>query len=200
MAFETRVILPPHSRLITMSIEEKAELIIAIRNYTCQNRKARSDGIDFTVSDPASGEIILVRLIEPQGQARFVGVDEVKKMLNFMKSQSCDRGILISKRFTVAALNEMAQDNIQQVSDEYMPPFKIEELYNVINNHIETLCKAKCGDIALKESDCQKCQEKTSCRIKAINRNAVFHFERCWMNLLKDDLKQLLSLNKSVPA
>ncbi len=183
-----------------MSVEDKAELIIAIRNYKCEKRKKRANGIDFTASDATSDEKILLRSIEPQAKAGFVGVDDVKKMWKVMKSEDYDRGVLISKRFTVAAVEEMAQDNIQQVSDEYMPPFKPEKLYLTINNYVKNLCKAKCGDVPLKESDCKSYTDENACRIRAISRNASFHFEKGWMNLLKDDLKQLLTLNKLATA
>lgn len=183
-----------------MSVEDKAELIIAIRNYKCEKRKKRTDGMDFTVSDVASDEKILLRSIEPQSKAGFVGVDDVKKMLKVMKSEKCDRGVLIGKRFTVAAVEEMALDKIQQVSDEYMPPFKPEQLYITVNDCVKNLCRAKCGKVPLKESDCKSYTDENACRVRAISRNASFHFEKGWISLLKDDLKQLLLLNKAVPA
>jgi hypothetical protein len=183
-----------------MSVEDKAELIIAIRNYKCEKRKKRANGIDFTASDAASDERILLRSIEPQAKTGFVGVDDVKKMLKVMRSEDYDRGVLISKRFTVAAVEEMAQDNIQQVSDEYMPPFKPEKLYLTIDNYVKNLCKAKCGSVPAKESDCKSYTDENACRVRAISRNASFHFEKGWMNLLKDDLKQLLTLNKLATA
>lgn len=183
-----------------MSVEDKAELIIAIRNYKCEKRKKRANGIDFTVSDTASDERILLRSIEPQSKAGFVGVDDVKKMIKVMESEDYNRGVLIGKRFTVAAVEEMAQKNIQQVSDEYMPPFKPETLYLTVNNCVNNLCRAKCGKVPLKEADCKGYTQETPCRVKEISRNASFHFEKGWISLLKDDLKQLLLLNKAVLA
>ena len=184
--------------MIRMSIEDKAELIIVMRNYKCEKRKRRTDGVDFTVSDAESDEKILLRSIEPQAKAGFVGVDDVKKMLKVMKSEDCDRGVLIGKRFTTAAAEEMVQEKIQQVSDEYMPPFKPEKLYFTINDCVNSLCRAKCGDIPLKQSDCKAFMDGNSCRVRTISNNSSFHFEQGWMCLLKDDLKQLLSLQKAV--
>jgi hypothetical protein len=181
-----------------MSIEDKAELIIAVRNYKCEKRKKWSDSIDFTVSDVESDEKILLRTIEPQSKAGFVGVDDVKKMLKAMKSEDCHRGVLIGKRFTTAAAEEMATEKIQQVSDEYMPPFNPEKLYLTINDRVNDLCRARCNDIPLKQSDCKAFTAGSSCRVRTVSNNALFHFERGWTCLLKDDLKQLLSLRKSV--
>jgi hypothetical protein len=181
-----------------MSVEDKAELIIAVRNYKFKSRKKRIDGVDFTVSDTQSDEKVLLRSIEPQAKAGYVGLDDVKKMLEVMKSQDCDRGVIIGKRFTVAAAEQMALEKIQQVSDEYMPPIKPENLYFTVNDCVNSLCKAKCGRVPLKNSDCKAYLEAESCRVRSISVDALFHFERGWINLLKNDLKQLLSLYKSL--
>ena len=200
MAFETEFIRLRILKLVKMSVEDKAELIIALRNYKCEKRKKRTDGIDFTVSDSLLEEKILLRSIEPQAKAGFVGVDDVKKMLKVIKSEDYDRGVLIGKRFTVAAVEEMVHYKIQHVSDEYMPPFKPDKLYLTINDCANNLCRAKCGAVPLKESNCQSKKDENPCRVKAISRNASFHFEKGWMSLLKDDLKQILLLNKALPA
>jgi len=184
-----------------MSVEGKAELIIAIRNYKCEKREKRADGIDFKASDISSEEKILLRSIEPQGKTGFVGIDDVKKMLKVMKREDYHSGVLIGKRFTAAAVEEMAQENIQQVSDEYMPPLKPEKIYLTINDCVNNLCRAKCGEIPLKESDCKGHPLKEeSCRVRAISDNALFHFEHGWASLMKNDLNQLLSLNRPKKA
>jgi len=67
-----------------------------------------------------------------------------------------------------------------------------ERLYLRINQYVNDLCKVKCGKIPEKESDC-----KCDCRIRIISDNASFHFEQGWINLMKKDLKQLLSLQNS---
>jgi hypothetical protein len=179
-----------------MSVEEKAELIIAIKNYKCEKRVKRVGGVDFKASDIASEEKILLRAIEPQGKTGFIGIDDVKKMLKVMKRGDYHSGVLIGKRFTDAAVQEMKQDNIQQVSDEYMPSFQPEKIYLTINDCVNNLCKAKCGIIPLKESDCKGHLKEEFCRVRSISDNAFFHFEHGWIDLMKDDLKQLLSLNK----
>ena len=184
-----------------MSVEDKAELIIAIRNYNCKKRVKRVDGVDFKASDIASEEKILLRSIEPHGKTGFIGIDDVKKMLKVMKHGDYHSGVLIGKRFTDAAVQEMLQDNIQQVSDEYMPSFQPEKIYLTINDCVNNLCKAKCGIIPLRESDCKVHHLKEeSCRVRSISDNAFFHFEHGWSDLMKDDLKQLLSLNKPKKA
>jgi hypothetical protein len=179
-----------------MSTQDKTEFIMAIRKYTCTKTERRSERIDVTASN-ASNEKILLRSIEPQG-AGFVGVDEVKKMIRVMKNEKYNTGILIGRRFTTAAVQEMRLGKIQQVSDEYMPPFDTENLFLAIANCVDEQCKAKCGKIPLKKSDCTGYLHGNPCRVRALSDNSIFHFKRDWINLMKNDLKQLLSLSRSI--
>jgi hypothetical protein len=184
-----------------MSVEDKAELIMAIKNYKCKKREKRTDGVDFKASDIASEEKILLRAIETQGKTGFIGIDDVKKMLKVMKHGNYNSGVLIGNRFTDAAVQEMKLSHIQQVSDEYMPSFQPEKIYLTINDCVNNLCKAKCGEIPQSELDCKSHHLKEeSCRVRSISDNAFFHFEHGWCDLMKDDLKQLLSLNKPQKA
>ena len=183
-----------------ISIEDKAKFLIAVRNLKCEKREKWSDGIDFVASDVISDEKTFLRVIEPRSKSGFVGADDVTNMLKAMGRKNCDRGIIIGKRFTDAATHEMSLCNIQQVSDEYMPPVKSENILLTINNCINALCKTKCGAIPLKESDCKGHLKGGSCRVSSINDDALFHFERGWIDLLKNDLRQLLLMNKIVKA
>jgi len=180
-----------------MSIEDKAEFFMAVKNYKCENKEKWRDGTDFVTSDAVSDERVLLRLFVPQSRSGFVGTDDVKNMLKVMKRKDCDRGILIGKRFTDAATQEMNVYNIQQVSDEYMPPLKSESILLTINDAVDNLCRIKCGAVPLKESDCKKHLKESNCRIRSISDDALFHFEHGWINLLKNDLRQLLLLNKA---
>jgi Restriction endonuclease len=184
--------------MVKMSAEDKAGVIIALRNYKCERKKKRSDGVDFSVIDSASDEKILMRSINPLTKAGSVGVDDVKRMLKDMKTQKCDRGVLISRQFTAAAAEEMALGKIQQVSDGYMPPTSPKNIYVTLNDHVNTLCKANCGDAPSSHSDCQSWEEDSECRVRTISNNASFHFERGWASLLNEDLRQLLSLPKNL--
>jgi len=183
-----------------MSVEDKAEFLIAVRNYKREKREKWSGGIDFMVSDVTSDEKLLLRLIEPQSNLGFVGADDVKNMLKVMKRKDCDRGVLISKRFTDAATQEMNLHNIQQVSDEYMPRIKSENIILTINDCINNLCRTRCGAIPQKESDCKGRLKESLCRVRSIGDDALFHYERGWLNLMKNDLRQLLLMNKTAKA
>jgi hypothetical protein len=184
--------------MVKMSAEDKAGVIIALRNYKCERKKKRSDGVDYSVIDSASDEKILMRSMTPQNKAGFVGVDEVKKMLKDMKTQKCDRGVLISRRFTVAAAEEMSLGKIQQVSDGYMPPASPQNIYLTLNDCVSTHCKANCGAASSTQTDCKSWKDGIECRVRTISNNATFHFERGWASLLNEDLRQLLSLPKNL--
>ena len=111
---------------------------------------------------------------------------------DLMKREDYDKGFLFGKRFTDAAKKELMRNDIQRISEGYMPTFKPERLYLQINNYVNDLCKEKCGKIPKKEADC-----KGNCRVRVISDNASFHFEQGWINLMKKDLKQLLVLSNS---
>jgi hypothetical protein len=170
---------------------------MAMRNYSCEEKEKCDEGIDITALDTNSNEKILLRIVETKSKSGFVGINSVRKMLEDMEREEYDKGILFGKRFTTAAKQELMQNDIQRISEQYMPAFKPERIYLRINSYVNELCKVKCGKIPQKESDC-----KNDCRIRVISDNASFHFEQGWIKMMKKDLKQLLAINnskKSVP-
>jgi len=184
-----------------MSLELEAELIMAVRDYEYKERTRWDEGIDFTALDARSDDKVLLRIIaEPETKSEAVGVDGVRKMCETMKHEHYDKGVLISKRFTESARKEMSQKNIQMVSVNHTPRFKPDKLYLKIQNYIDDLCKAKCGRVPEKESDCEgkDSDGNYSCKIRLISDNASFHFERGWTNFLKRDLIRLLAISNSL--
>jgi len=184
-----------------MSLELKAELVMAIKDYECEERQRLDEGIDLTASDAKSDAKILLRVVtEPQTKSEVVGVDAVRKMTEAMKRENYDKGVLISKRFSEAAKREMSRKGIQMVSEEYTPRFKPQKLYLKIQDCIDDLCKAKCGRVPKKESDCKGRDSNGhySCKIRLISDNASFHSERGWTRFLENDLMQLLAVHNSM--
>jgi len=165
---------------------------MALRDYNCKKRGEWDEGIDITALDAEAKEKILLRVITSKSKSGFYGVDAVRSMVDVMKRGRYDKGFLIAKRFTNAAKEEMVKNNIQRISESHMLPFKPDRLYLRINNYVDKLCKAKCGKVPEAETECQ-----SDCKIRIISDNASFHFENGWLNLLKNDFKQLLALKKS---
>lgn len=184
-----------------MSLELKAELVMAIRDYECEERRRRDEGIDFTASDAESDGKILLRVIkEPKTSSGIVGIDAVRDMVETMKHEDYEKGVLISKRFSKAAEREMDQRGIQMVSEEFTLLFKPQELYLTIRDYIDDLCQTKCGYIPKNESDCKGKDSNGhySCKIRVISDNAAFHFERGWTRFQQNDLMQLLAVHNSM--
>lgn len=175
-----------------MSIQDEAELVMALRDYNCKKRGEFDEGIDITALDEEAKEKILLRVLTSKSKSGFYGVGAVRSMLEFMKLGHYDKGVLIAKRFTNAAKEEMLKNNIERISEKHMLPFKPDRLYLQINNFVDKLCKTKCGKVPEAESDCQ-----SDCRVRIISDNASFHFESGWLRLLKNDFKQLLALKNS---
>ncbi|MDH5448786.1 MAG: restriction endonuclease [Candidatus Bathyarchaeota archaeon] len=180
-----------------MSIEDKAELVMTIRDYEYEEKQKWDKGIDFTASDAKSDDKILLRIITaPESRSGVVGIDAVKEMSEIMKLKDYDKGVLISKRFTEAAKKEMKRENIQMISESFMPSLEPQRLYLKIQDLIDGLCKANCGKIPEKESDCKgHLNGQYPCKIRLISDNASFHFERGWTRFLQNDLLRLLRLH-----
>jgi hypothetical protein len=155
-----------------MSIQDEAEIVMALREYSCKKRGEWDEGVDITALDEAAKEKILLRVITSKSKSGFFGVDAVRGMVDVMKRGRYDRGFLIAKRFTNAA--------------------KPERLYLKLNNYVDTLCAVKCGKVPEAEADCNP-----DCKVRVISDNATFHFENGWVSLLKNDFKQLLLLRSS---
>jgi len=184
-----------------MSIESKAELIMAIQDYECEKRHRWDRGVDFTVSDAKSDEKILLRLIaEPKSKSGFIGIDAVRKMSEILEHENYDRGVLIGKRFSEAAKEEMRRNDIQMMSERLTPSFTPQKLYLRIQDYIDDLCEVKCGKAPEKQSDCKGYSEGAySCNVRLISDDASFHFERGWTKLLQNDLKRLLRMCRRIP-
>ena len=165
---------------------------MSMRNLSCEEKEEWDRGMDITALDAESNEKVLLRIVESKSKSGFVGVDAVIEMLEAMEREDYDKGVLLGKKFTVAAKRELMENDIQRISESHTPRFKPESLYLGINNYVNDLCKAKCGKIPKKESDC-----KGDCRIRIISDNASFHFEQGWIKLMKNDLKQLLAIRDS---
>jgi hypothetical protein len=179
---------------------EKAELISAVRDYETVETQRKGPMVDFTVSPSESNDKILMRVItDGNSKAGYVTVDNVRAMGDVLKERDYDEGILIGKRFTKAAKREMTREDIEMVSEGDLPRFKSERLHSVINSCVMDLCRAKCGDVPMKESDCEGYVDgHYSCEVRLVSDNASFHFELGWEGFLERDLARLLAIEKSL--
>jgi hypothetical protein len=179
---------------------KKANLISAMRDYKRKRTSRKERRIDLTVSPSEDDRKILIRTItEPKSKSGHISVDTVREMIDFLEKNSYDKGILIGKKFTNAAKREMKNANIEVVSDAISPSFKVDRLYSTIVDYVEKLCKAKCGKIPKKDSDCKGFVDgHYSCDIRLISDNADFHYEKTWINFLERDLIKLLAIEKEL--
>ncbi len=188
---------------INMSEEKtvkKANLISAMRDYKRKRTSRKERRIDFTVSPSEEDQKILIRAItEPKSKSGYIAVDTVRKMVDFLERNNYDKGILVGNKFTNAAKREMKNANIELVSEAISPNFKINRLYSTIIKYVEKLCKAKCGKIPKKDSDCKGFVDgRYSCDIRLTSDNADFHYEKAWVNFLERDLVKLLTIEKEM--
>lgn len=163
---------------------------MAVRGYKNVKKEKTANFTDVTAVDSLNKKVLL-RTIEPL-TSEYINVDDVKNMVEAVKRDNYDSAILISRQFTDKALEEMTKQKIQHVSEDYMPPFDIQELYLAIIDCANNQCQKKCGKVHLVIPDCD---EKTAdyCKIKALAVDAKNHFEDGTIGLLKNDLKWALA-------
>ncbi len=188
------------NRVIGEELVEKAEVLSAVRDYENGRTRRKKKMVDFTVSPSESDDKILIRVItEAKSKSGYVGVDTVREMSEVLKKRNYDKGILIGKRFTEAAKSEIEHENIEAVSERITPHFKVEQLYLTIESCVENLCRAKCGHVPVKESDCKgHVDGNYSCDVRLISDNASFHLEHGWIGFLEKDLAKLLAIEKAL--
>lgn len=180
------------------TIVNKAKLLSIVRNYDRERTTNKEKRVDFNVSPSENDEKILIRAItEPKAKSGYISVDTVREMHDFLERNNYDKGIMIGRKFTKTAKMEMKNADIEFFSDNFSPNFKMERLYSTICNYVEKLCKAKCGKIPLKDSDCKGFVDGNyNCNIRLISDNADFHREKAWATFLERDLIKLLVIEK----
>ncbi|MCW3998759.1 MAG: hypothetical protein NWE93_00785 [Candidatus Bathyarchaeota archaeon] len=172
--------------------ENKTNFIIAVRGYKNVKKEKTANCTDVTALDSLNNKVLL-RAIEPIG-SECIGVNDIKTMAEYIRQENFDSAILISRKFTDTAVVEMAKHKIQHVSDDYMPPFQIEELYHAIIGCINNQCLKKCGKDTGAESECGKLS--APCKIRSLTGSVKYNFKQGNVGLLKNDLKMALALNK----
>jgi hypothetical protein len=179
-----------------MSIKTKTQLVMVMEDYSCEEKQKLAERIDFSASQGDSDDKILLRIItKPKSKSGSVGVDAVTKMIETLESENYDKGVLVGKRFTAAARREMKRQDIQIVSERYMPLYKPQELYLKIQDCVDNICTAKCGKVPEEESDCKGYSDGNyTCEARRISDDALFHFEHRWTNLLQNDVNHLIPL------
>jgi hypothetical protein len=183
-----------NDEMIGESLVERAKLVFAVREYQIKRTAKKENIVDFSVSPAESDDRIFVRVItEPRTSSGCVRADTVLKISQILHKKHYDKGILIGKGFTEAAIKEIKKKDIGFVTEE-IPNFKPERLYSVIQDHVNELCKVKCGRIPRKESECKGYSDGGySCNVRLISDDAYFHFKHGWTSLLERDLAKLLA-------
>lgn len=180
-------------------LSQMAELIMAVRGYEEEEVQRWEKGVDIIASPVKSDDKILMRVVtKPGTKSGVVGTTAVREMGEELERNDYDKVFLLGKRFTKEAREVMGQEGIEMASKKIMPSFEPQRLYLTIHNYIDHLCRAKCGHVPKEESECEGYSDgQYSCEIRLVSDNAQFHFEHGWTNLLQNDLKQLLTIDKS---
>jgi hypothetical protein len=171
--------------------ENKTNFIMAVRGYKGIKKQQNANFTDITALDVSNNKVLL-RIIEPL-TSEFIGTSDVKKMIEAIKQENYNSAIFISRQFTNKALEEMNKENIQHISDDYMPSFDIQDLYLAIVNCANTQCQKKCGKVLLVIPECNG-KAADFCKTKALVVSAKRHFEEGIVGLMKNDLKMALAL------
>ncbi|MCW4024762.1 MAG: hypothetical protein NWF01_06985 [Candidatus Bathyarchaeota archaeon] len=173
--------------------ENKTNFIMAVRGYKSMKKQQSANFTDITALDTSNNKVLL-RIIDPLTK-EYIGINDVKNMATAIKRDNYASAILISKHFTNNALEEMSKQKIQYVSEDYMFPVDIQELYLAIVNCANIQCQKKCGKVLLVITECD---EKAAylCKTKTLAVAAKRHFEEGTVGLLKNDLKMVLAITR----
>lgn len=171
---------------------------MAIEGYVSKGMEKRDSGLDIIALDKESNDKVLLRVITESESKSGVCLDTVEKMATTIENEDYDRGILISDKFTRAAEEKLAEEDIQKISGNLILDFPPTRLYSAARDLMDDQCKAKCGRVPQKESDCEGyLNGNYSCKVRRISDDASFHFDRGWLSLLQKDILLLLAMNHS---
>jgi len=174
-----------------MSIVNKTRLLMAIRGYKTLKNQPNGKYTDISALDGPNKKVLL-RIMDPLNN-RYADLNDVANLVEQIKVDSYDSGILISNNFTEGANNEMVKQNIQYISESVMPAFATKDLYFAILNCASNLCTKKCGKVPMDIAGCEEIKDADLCRTRILATNAKAHFEAGMLGLLKNDLKIALA-------
>ena len=182
-----------------MDPELKANLLMQIKGYAPKKRNKCENGFDIIASDKATKEKILLRVVKSPESMHGVDVEAADQMIAKKEKVKCDRGVFVSDKFTPAAIRKLAKEDIKAFPEGKMPGIEAVRLYSAARKLVDTLCKAKCGEIPQCEADCNGFSDDGySCEVRRMSDDASFHFNHRWISLLIRDTQRLFALQRSL--
>jgi hypothetical protein len=177
---------------------DNAEYVLAVRDYEIEAVTKEENMVDYTVSPKKSDDKILVRVITDSSSITgYVGKHFVTDMNNLLECQKYKKGILVGKKFTESAIKEMKRYKIEMISENCRPHFSPIKLLSIIDNYTQKICKKKCGQTLLENSNCKGyVNGNYCCDVRLTSDNADFHFKHGWTKFLVKDLMRLLAIMK----
>jgi len=122
---------------------------------------------------------------------------QLKKWRAKMEKAKCDRGVFVSDKFTPAAVRKLAKEDIKAFPEGKMPRIGAVTLYSTTRKLVDSLCRAKCGKVPQRESDCDGFSDDGySCEVRRISDDASFHLNHMWLSLLLRDTQRLYMLQR----
>lgn len=136
----------------------KANLLMTLKGYKKVGSDKTQDAINIRVTQPDSDKIALIHIITRSNLKSYsIGVDQVREAEKILKAKNIDKIILFGKRFTKAAKETLTDRDIEFFSEKkkILSSLNSKELYLKLREHLDTLCKLKCGQIPQSESECK---------------------------------------------
>jgi hypothetical protein len=174
-----------------MSIINKTRLLIAVRGYKTIRNQQNVNHTDISATDSLNNKILL-RIMDPLN-GRYADLNDVNSLIEQIKLDAYDSAVLISNNFTESAINELGKQNIQHISESYMPAFDLEDLYLAIVSCAGKQCNKTCGKVPENIAECTQIKDADMCKTRILVTNAKAHFETEMLGLLKNDLKIALA-------
>jgi len=174
------------------------ELLTFLHGYEMKGFNDKIGYVDY-VADSGNRKKLLRVMFNPQSNESRAYAETMTKIAKHLEKEGYDEAIIMAEKFTHVAKKRLIKKNIQFISPDGAPRFSTSELLAAIQGKVNELCKAKCGKVPTRESDCKGHRDgKYTCKVRRISDDADFHAERRWLKLLMKDFLKLFELKREM--
>jgi hypothetical protein len=175
------------------------ELMKTLHGYENPVYNPEAKYIELETTEDDQTKIMRV-MINENAEPRPIYVKTLENTLETIQEKDIDQVLLLGERTTQASREIIKEnDEIQCLTPNIKTHYKVSELIYSIQEKTLELCRQKCGKAPKKESDCTGYQNgEYSCQIRRLSDDATFHAEMKWNDILKQDWKAILDLEKEL--
>lgn len=175
------------------------ELLKFLHGYEIYIVNEKMGCIDYVDDGGDHGKKLLRVMFDPQSNESRAVAETITKTVEHLEREGYEEAVVLAEDFTKVAKTRLRRNHIRFISPDAGQRFSISELLAAIQGKVNELCKAKCGKVPTRESDCKGHRDgKYTCPVRRISDDADFHAERRWLKLLMKDFLKLFELRREM--